>query len=88
MGVGKLYRSKDKEFSADVNYQLLDNSATNWWGEFTLAEYMRISDGDGYMIELEDGRKGKCTLKKNVNKAVIGVPPLYYYRFKGRSRLK
>ena len=88
MGVGKLYRSKDKEFLADVNYQLLDNSATNWWGEFTLAEYMRISDGDGYMIQLEDGRKGKCTLKKNVNKAVIGVPPLYYYRFKGRSPLK
>ena len=88
MSVGKLYRFKDKEFLADVNYQLLDNSATNWWGEFTLTEYMRISDGDGYMIELEDGRKGKCALKKNVNKAVIGVPPLYYYRFKGRNRLK
>ena len=88
MSVGKLYRSRDKEFLADVKYQLHDNSATNWWGEFTLTEYMRISDGDGYMIELEDGRKGKCAIRKNVNKAVVGVPPLYYYRFKGRSPLK
>ena len=88
MSTGKLYRSKDKEYLADVNYQFHDESPTNWWGEFTLAEYMRISDGDGYMIQLEDGRKGKCALKKNVNKAVIGVPPLYYYRFKGRGSLK
>ena len=88
MGKGKLYRSSDKEFLADVNYQLHDKSATNWWGEFTLAEYKRIGNGDGYMIELADGRKGKCAIRKNVNKAVIGVPPLYYYHFKGRSRLK
>jgi len=88
LSTGKLYGSRGEEYLADVNYQLHDNSATGWWGEFTLAEYKRISDGDGYMIELEDGRKGKCTLKKNVNKAVIGVPPLYYYRFKGRSPLK
>jgi len=48
----------------------------------------RISDDAEYVIELEDGRKGKCAIKKNVNKAAIGVPPLYYYHFKGRSRLK
>ena len=88
MSVGKLYRSRDKEFLADVKYQLHDNSTTNWWGEFTLTEYKRISDGDGYMLELEDGRKGKCAIRKNVNKAVVGVPPLYYYRFKGRGPLK
>ena len=88
MSTGKLYKSRGEEYLADVNYHLHDNSAANWWGEFTLTEYKRISDGDGYMIELEDGRKGKCTLKKNVNKAVIGVPPLYYYHFKGKGSLK
>ena len=88
MSVGKLYRARGGEFVATVNYQLYDESATGWWGEFTLTEYMRISDGDGYMIELEDERKGKCSLKKKVNKAVSGVPPLYYYRFRGSGSLK
>ena len=88
MSLGKLYRAKDGEFLATVNYKLYDKKATGWWGEFTLTEYMRISDGDGYMIELEDERKGKCSLKKKVNKAVIGVPPLYYYRFRGSGSLK
>jgi len=89
LSVGKLYRARGGEFVATVNYQLYDKSATGWWGEFTLTEYMRISDGDGYMIELEDERKGKCSLKKKVNKAVSGVvPPLYYYRFRGSGSLK
>jgi hypothetical protein len=88
LSTGKLYKARDGEFLAEVNYQLLDDSAVGWWGELTLTEYQRIKDGDGYMIELEDGCKGKCSLRKKVNKAVIGVPPLYYYHFKGRSRLK
>jgi len=88
LSTGKLYRSKGEEFVATVNYKLLDESPTNWWGEFTLTEYMRVSDGDGYMIVLEDNRKGRCSLKKRVNRAVSGVPPLYHYRFKGRGLLK
>ncbi len=88
MNKGKLYRSKGKEFLAEVKYQLRDHSETGWWGELTLTEFQRIKDGDGYLLEMADGCKGKCSLRKMVNKAVSGVPPLYYYRFKGTSPLK
>ena len=88
MANGKLYRSGGKEFVATVNYKLLDESPANWWGDLTLTEYMRISEGDGYILVLEDNRSGKCSLKKRVNRAVSGVPPLYHYRFKGRGPLK
>ncbi len=72
---GKLYVSRGSEFLAEVKYQLHDDSARGWWGELTLTEYQRIKDGEGYVLELEDGRKGKCSLKKNVNKAEPRIPP-------------
>ena len=88
MSLGKLYIARDERFLGTVNYHLYDESATNWWGDFTLTEYRHIGDGDGYMIELADKRKGRCSLKKLVNKAAIGVPPLYYYRFKRNGPLE
>jgi len=72
----------------EVNYQFHDESATSWWGELTLTDYLRISEHDGYMIELEDNRKGKCRLRKRVNRAVSGVPPRYVYQFTGTSALE
>ena len=48
----------------------------------------RLSDGDGYVIELLDGRRGWCSLKKRVNRAVHGIPPLYHYHFRGHGMLK
>ena len=87
MGIGKLYKPNN-EFIVDVSYHFHDDSETSWWGELVPTEYKRLNDDDVYLIELEDGRKGKCAIRKNVNKAVIGVPPLYYYHFKGRSQLK
>ena len=88
MSSGKLYRASDGEFLAEVKYHFLDHSATGWWGELTLTEYKRIKDGDGYLLETEEGTKGRCSLHKKVNKAVIGVPPLYFYHFRGRGPLK
>ena len=88
MATGKLYRSDDEQFVADISYQFQDMSPTSWWGELTLVEYKRISDGGGYIIELEDERKGECYLKKRVNRAVSGVPPRYIYHFKGASPLE
>ncbi|MFC1915266.1 hypothetical protein ACFLW4_01010 [Chloroflexota bacterium] len=88
MTIGKLYRSSDNQFVAEVNYQFQDESATNWWGELTLTDYLRISESDGYIIELEDNRKGKCRLRKRVNRAVSGVPPRYVYQFTGTSTLE
>jgi hypothetical protein len=87
MAIGKL-SVYDGEFLANVDYRLYNESVHNWWGEFTLTEYRRLEDGDGYMIELEDGRKGKCFLKKKVNRAVYGLLPLFCYHFKGNGLLE
>ena len=87
MGSGKLY-NYDGQFLADVDYKFYGESAQSWWGELILTEYQRLSDGDGYVIELEDGRKGKCFLKKKVNRAVYGLSPLFCYTFRGNERLE
>ena len=88
MDIGKLYKLVNAEFIVEVNYQLHDSSADSWWGELVPTEYRRLTDGDGYMIELQDGRKGRCSLRKKVNKAVIGVPPRYFYQFSGSGPFK
>jgi len=88
MEIGKLYRLDDGEFIVEVDYRFHDESPINWWGELVLREYRRLADGDGYIIEIKDGRKGRCFLRKRVNRAVSGTPPLYHYNFKGRGHLE
>jgi len=88
VSIGRLYRFSDNKLVARVNYQLQDESATNWWGELTLTDYMRINEKEEYEIKLEDKRKGRCRLKKRVNRAVSGIPPRYIYRFSGTSPLE
>ncbi len=78
----------DGRFLTDVDYKLYDGSGEGWWGELTLTEYQKLSDGDGYTIQLEDGRRGRCFLKKKVNRAVQGLLPLYCYNFRGNDPLK
>ena len=88
MSAGKLYKFSDGEFIANVNYQFHDDSKTNWWGELVLTEYRAISDGNNYAIELQDGRRGRCSLRKRVNRAVTGLPPHYHFHFRGHGLLK
>lgn len=88
MGTGKLYRDRDGEFLANVNYQFQHETPQQWWGELTLIEYSRLKDGAGYILELEDKRKGRCALKKRVNRAVASLPPRYIYHFTGSSPFK
>ena len=87
MAIGKLI-AYDGDFMAEVNYRLFEGSEQGWWGELTLTEYRRLRDGDGYIIELDDGRKGRCFLRKKVNKAVHGLLPLYCYHFRGNGLLE
>jgi len=87
MASGRLL-SYDGEVIVGVDYRLHDNSDSGWWGELTLAEYMRLGDGDGYILELDDGRRGGCFLRKKVNKAVHGLLPLYCYHFRGNGMLE
>ena len=88
MAIGKLYMSSDEQFVMEVEYTLQSHSKENWWGELIPMEYRRISDGSGYILELEDLRQGSCHLKKRVNRAVSGVPPRYLYHFAGISPLE
>ncbi len=89
MSIGKLYRFSDDQFLAYVNYHLFHHdAATNWWGELTLIDNVRLGEGDRFLIELEDRRKSQCHLKKRVNRAVSGIPPRYIYHVTGSSPLE
>ncbi|MBN1862789.1 MAG: hypothetical protein JW790_04020 [Dehalococcoidales bacterium] len=83
MPIGRLYNFGSEEALVSVDYRFYDESPLHWWGELVPKEYRRLGDGDGYIIELEDGRRGRCSLRKRVNRAVSSTPPLYYYYFRG-----
>jgi hypothetical protein len=85
---GKLYYSLNEQFVANVNYQFQHEEDHSWWGELTLVEYKQIKDGAGYTIELEDGRRSHCNLKKRVNRAVTSLPPRYVYHFSGSNQFE
>jgi hypothetical protein len=88
VAIGRLYQYTDDEFIVEVNYQFQHESEQRWWGELTLVDYIRLKDGSGYMLELEDGRRSKCTLKKRVNRAVTSLPPRYVYHFSGNTKFE
>lgn len=89
MSIGKLYRHGDNQFLTNIDYQLFTHpAATNWWGELTLIDNVRLSEGDWFIIELEDKRQSKCHLKKRVNRAVSGIPSRYVYHISGFSPLE
>jgi hypothetical protein len=85
---GKLYYATNEQFIANVSYQFQHQEDGRWWGELTLVEYKQAKDGGGYTIELEDGKKSHCVLKKRVNRAVTSLPPRYVYHFSGSGEFK
>ena len=90
-GRGKLYRIGSEQFVDTINYQVyeeLTSDPLRWWGEFTFTDNVGIRDSAQYIIELEDGRGGRCYLKKRVNRVARGVPPRYFYYFAGLDPLE
>jgi len=83
MQLGKLYKSCEEQFVTDINYMLLGDTRTNVSGELLPTAYCRISDGEGYIVELEDNQRIICNLRKNFNRPVISLPPRFSYRFSG-----
>ena len=88
MPTGKLYNSINNELIANVTYNMQHEEDHQWWGELTCVEYKQVKDGGSYVIELEDGRKCRCALKKRVNRAVTSLPPRYVYHFSGSSKFE
>ena len=88
MALGKLYNGYNDELLVGVDYRLFDETNNYWWGELTLTEYKILADGNGYILELTDGRKGRCALTRKVNKAVSGLLPLHCFRFRGSGELQ
>jgi hypothetical protein len=88
VAIGRLYHFDSKEALVRVDYRFYDESPSGWWGELVPKEYRRLGDGDSYVLELEDGRRGRCSLRKRVNRAVSSTPPLYYYYFRGAGRFE
>jgi hypothetical protein len=89
MGMGRLYKLTDNQFVANVNYQLFEHpAAINWWGELTPVDFVRLNEGDVFIIELEDKRRSNCYLKKKINRAVSGLPSRYVYHVTGFSAIK
>ena len=87
-GAGRLRTSKDEEVVATVTYQLWETPPTEdtpgeWWGTFTL-DHM-INKGE-YIIELEDGRKGTCSIRANIQR-VRGLGNIYRYNCQGSGLL-
>ncbi len=88
MATGHLYNSGSGNLITEVSYRLITNNENGWWGELTLSHNLPLKDGDSYLILFEDGRKGRCFLRKKVNRAVQGLSPLYCYVFTGNGELK
>ena len=89
-GRGRLYRAGSEQYIVSVRYQINEDKTSksaNWWGELTPDESVKIDERDRHIIELEDGRRGMCSLRKMVNRVVSGIPPRYSYHFTALSPL-
>jgi len=85
MALGKLYDNQG--LLVEVNYRMYNEQENGWWGELVFTEYRKIADGS-YTFENEFGKRGRCVIKKKVNKAVTSIPPLFFYRFNGTTTLQ
>jgi hypothetical protein len=87
-GVGKLHFPRDEQDPVAIKYRFYVETPSGWRGEFTLREHRRFAEGEGYVIELEDGQRGNCYVKKMVNRVISAVPPIYSYYFRGIGRFE
>lgn len=92
-GTGILYEANGEKLISKVSYRIqeeltIEGALERWVGELTFTDNVKIHDGDRYVIELEDKRKGRCSLKRRTNRAVVLVPPRYIYLLRGTGPLQ
>jgi hypothetical protein len=85
---GKIHFSKDKQEAVEVKYRFYSETSVGWRGEFTPKEHRNFIEGEGYVIELDDGRRGRCAIRRMVNRVMPSVPPVYSYYFRGMGHLE
>jgi len=87
MATGNIYYLREGNLLGGVDYRFQAEDELSWWGELVFTEYCKVDEMAGYTLELEDGRRGNCRLRKMVNKAVHGMPSRHYYQFHGTGLL-
>jgi hypothetical protein len=91
-GRGKLYIiGGSEQFLSDIDgklYQDLKAEPPRWWGEIYIDRGIKINEKEGHVIELEDGCRGQCFLRKLVNRVLPGIPARSVYRVNGIGLLK
>ena len=83
VNAGKLYRNDEAQFVTGVNYRLLGVNYEGVTGELVPETYGSLNESEEYIVELDDSRKFRCSLKKNVNRPTVGLPPRFTYHFVG-----
>jgi hypothetical protein len=84
---GRLYRFPNRQEVSPVEYKIYEERETgmngHWWGEIYLDSALRLREDKNYIMEFEDGRKGRCVVKRLSNRVINGTPSRYMYRFTG-----
>jgi hypothetical protein len=90
-GRGKLYLVGSKQLISDIDYKLHQERSVElerWWGEFYIDRGIKLDEEESYIVELGDGRQGRCFVKKLVNRVLPGIPARSVYRVNGMGPLK
>ena len=90
-GTGTLYDVAERETLATIAYRIYRNPATEhkdeeWWGEFALTA--PLAELAEYTLELEDGRKGTCSVNLRNVAELSEFLIFYHYDLKGINTLK
>lgn len=85
-GTGILYDVGEKETLATIAYRIYRNPATEqrgeeWWGGFALGA--PLTELKEYLLELEDGRKGNCTVNLRSVSRLSESLVFYHYDLMG-----
>jgi hypothetical protein len=85
-GTGVLYDVNSGEPLATVGYRIYRNPATGeaeelWWGGFALNQ--AVPEREEYVMELEDGRRGRCHVTLRLMDRLTEDLVFYHYDIKG-----
>ena len=86
-GIGYLFDKLSAKAVAEIKYRLIETDPTRythkkWWGEFSTSD--KVQQSGGYLIELEDGRKGDCIISVNTEHK---DRKQHYFSFYGRGSI-